>query len=186
MGFAVLFYAAPLTIAPLTRDKYPWLLGVILLTTCQIPFVRLLAMHFTRRMTDVFIFERKERVKPFLYTSAFYVINTFFFYRISHLNQVFLLVLTSVTITVLLSAIVTFWWKISIHTTAMAGMIGVFLCVNHKFPMSKLSIPLAGSVLVTGLVMTSRLYLKAHKLEEVYIGALAGFAINYLFLYFTL
>lgn len=186
IGFTVLFYAAPITIEPLTRDRYPWLLGVIFLTTCLIPFVSLLSMHFSKRMKDVFIFERQDRVKPFLFTSAFYIVNTIFFYRINNLNQIFVLVLTSITLTVVLCAVVTFWWKISIHTTAMAGMIGVFLCINHKFPMARLSVPLAGSVLVTGLVMTSRLHLKAHKMEEVYVGALVGFIVNYLFLYFTL
>jgi len=186
IGFAVLFYTAPIIIEPLTRDKYPWLLAVIFLTTCLIPFASLLSIHFSKRMKDVFIFDRQERVKPFLFTSAFYLINTYFFYRIDNLNQNFVLILASITITVLLCAIVTFWWKISIHTTAVAGMIGVFLCVNHKFPLTKLSIPLAGSVLITGLVMTSRLHLKAHKMEEVYVGAVVGFAINYIFLYLTL
>jgi membrane-associated phospholipid phosphatase len=186
MGLGVLIYSAPMTIEPLEKEKYPILLGIIFLTTCIIPFISLLIMQFSERMNDVFIFDRKDRVKPFLFASAYYVLNTVLFYRMDTLNPIFILVLTSITITVVFCAVVTFWWKISIHTTAVAGMIGVLLCINHKFPLTRLTIPLAGSVLVTGLVMTSRLHLKAHKPDEVYVGAAAGIVINYLFLYFAL
>ncbi|MEM7548265.1 MAG: PA-phosphatase [Bacteroidota bacterium] len=129
---------------------------------------------------------RKQRVKPFLFVSAFYGFNTYMFYSIDQLNDTFLFILGSISLSVIILSFITLFWKISIHCAAIAGAIGIFLSVSQKFPLSDLLIPTAISVLLTGLVMTSRLSLKAHSYSEVYIGTLFGFALNYVFVYLTL
>lgn len=75
------------------------------------------------------------------------------------------------TITCLILAILNF--KVSIHMIATGGLLMFFIALSIHF-----SINISGSIalmfIITGVVGTSRLYLKAHEKNELFIGLLIG------------
>lgn len=81
------------------------------------------------------------------------------------------------SLTVLLCTIVTFRWKISLHAAGMGILTGfVFTYFYH---MLEFSVPLmAGLFVLSGLVMSARMVLKAHSLAQLFYGYLAGFSIT--------
>ncbi len=61
---------------------------------------------------------------------------------------------------VVFSAIVTFFYKISIHSLAACGMIGILLPMNKAIENNALLWPTAIAIVLAGLIMSARLYLQ--------------------------
>ena len=64
--------------------------------------------------------------------------------------------------------------KISLHTTAIGGLIGFLLYFSYHYQIN-IIITLALLIILSGIIGTSRLTLKAHSLKEVYAGYFVGF-----------
>ncbi len=80
---------------------------------------------------------------------------------------------------VVFATLVTFFYKISVHSLAMWGAIGMMLPLNKVSEENTLLIPTILVIIVAGLVMSSRLALNAHHPREILAGSLAGFAIGF-------
>ncbi len=65
--------------------------------------------------------------------------------------------------------------KISLHALAIGGLIGFLIYFSYYFKINLLLILMVLFVL-SGLILSSRLRLKAHKLTEVILGYLVGIA----------
>ena len=84
-----------------------------------------------------------------------------------------------VTSMVVVSAAITFFYKVSIHSLAACGMIGILLPLNKALENNVLLWPTAIALVIAGLIMSARLYLNAHTFNEVLMGGLVGFSIGF-------
>jgi len=73
-----------------------------------------------------------------------------------------------------IATVITFFYKISIHSLAWGGVVGILLSMNRMVE-GTLLIPTIVAIVLAGLVMSARLFLNAHTLREVLSGALTGF-----------
>lgn len=75
------------------------------------------------------------------------------------------------------STIITFFYKVSVHSLAMGGWIGIL------FPLIKFSPsllwPTATVIAIAGLVISSRLALDVHTPRETLVGVIAGLLTSY-------
>lgn len=80
----------------------------------------------------------------------------------------------------ILCAIINVWWKISTHTAAIGGVTGALLAFSFLFAFNPVWW-LCLTILVAGLLGSSRIILRQHTLPQVLtgyaIGLLAGFFI---------
>jgi len=81
------------------------------------------------------------------------------------------------TVVLFLITIITLKWKISVHSAGIMGLVGFLLAINLVYPGNNLLIPIILAVLASGVIMTSRLQLKDHTGNQVYVGALLGFIV---------
>jgi membrane-associated phospholipid phosphatase len=65
----------------------------------------------------------------------------------------------------------------SAHMTGFGGVLAVVGVLGIYFPSLDLAYLLVATLLLGGVVASSRLYLEAHRPAEVYVGLLVGFAI---------
>ena len=91
-------------------------------------------------------------------------------------------------INALLVGIITVWWKISIHASAVAGVVALVVGMI-PFPFihvdaSTLAVVMSGSIAALAAVMWSRVRLDAHSRAEVAVGAIFGMLITWVELYF--
>lgn len=182
--FAALFGFAPILARPLSDEALMYILMAIFITTFVIPLCSMGVLRFSDYISSMAMKERKERIIPFLFVSVFYGITTYMFYAKMQLNQVLVLIMLAITIITFLIAIITFFWKISAHSAAIAGMMGFFIAIMVKFSMVSLLFPVILSVLLVGIVMSSRLYLNSHSPSEILAGGLLGFALSFGFVFF--
>lgn len=126
--------------------------------------------------------ERKERLRPFVFISILYAAVTAFFYSNYHIgmnDNIFRLLLI-VDALVIVATIITFFYKLSVHSVGIWGLLGIILPLNKISENDQLFLPTIAIVIVAGLVMSSRLQLNAHKPREILIGSLTGFMIGLL------
>lgn len=80
---------------------------------------------------------------------------------------------------VVFGAVVTLFYKLSIHSLALWGMAGMLLPMNKASEVNELLMPTVVVIVIAGLVMSARLALNAHTPREVMVGSIAGFAIGF-------
>lgn len=75
---------------------------------------------------------------------------------------------------VISSGLITFVWKISLHGTGMGLLTGFVFMYYKEMDIYYVEI-LPGVILLSGLVLSMRYYLKAHNLSQLFAGYFLGF-----------
>ena len=177
--FACIFGFAPILARPLSDEALIYILVAIFITTFVIPLCSMGVLKFSAYISSLAMENRQERVIPFLFVSVFYGITTYMFYAKMQLNAILIVIMLVITIISFLVTVTTFFWKISAHSASIAGMIGFLMAIMVKYSLEALLAPLIASILLAGVIMTSRLYLNAHKPSEILVGGLLGFAFSF-------
>lgn len=152
--------------------------GFVAVITFVFPAANLVMLKAFGSISSLEMAERKDRVLPFLMIAVFYgVVCSMFYYKVS-VNVNFNKLMLIVTALTVVAAVVTFFFKISVHSLAMGGALGILLPLN-KAAEGELLYPAAALIVLAGVVMSSRLYLQAHTLREVGYGAAAGFLVGF-------
>lgn len=96
----------------------------------------------------------------------------------SSISSFYLPYLMGCTFLILVATIITFFWRISLHTIGMGGLLGFFIevIVTQPFQQSMMMVIFMITVVLAGLVGSARLYLNAHTPAQIYVGYAVGFA----------
>lgn len=170
---ALLFLNLPFYAFSLLSDQVKWYVLVCnALFTFIMPVTLILLMLKMGMISSVQLNKREERKYPIIFTAVFYVMNYYFLSKI-HLPAPYLFFLLAGLFSLLATLLITYYWKISIHMTALGGLCGAFLLLSLVWPID-LRILLAVLFLISGITGTSRLILNAHTPAQVAAGFAAG------------
>lgn len=156
--------------------KLIWLaIGVVFLITCLIPTAGILALYKAGFIKDAGLNERTERTAPYVLTVLCYFGAGYFLYRVGMplwIDMFF----AGGALAAVVNIVVNRWWKISAHGAAMGGLVAfLFRMAASNFAIYNLEYWIYGAVIVTGLVLTARVYLGRHTLMQVLAGCANGF-----------
>ena len=196
-GFSIVFHPifVPIVMAYVILDTSPFRYPIgdyrffvpLLLTgifTIIYPIFMLLICRGLGLVKSVDLRERRDRIVPYIATSSF-VFWAYFMMRkgsdpvigqidiLTHHNPLFEAMFLGVFFTLVLLLLCTLFWKVSAHA---ASSVAFVLLVYHVAPYSNESVLpwFIASVLVAGFSAASRLYLKAHSIEQIIVGWLLG------------
>jgi hypothetical protein len=155
----------------------PRLFYLVALSTLVIPMVTIFGLRLSGTLKSIHMADLKDRAIPFTITSIYYLLTVYFLRQVNELDPILWEVLAVITTAIVILTVVTFFWKMSAHMTGMGGLIAAVLVLGLRFPTFQPLYPLLGSLVLTGLVGTVRLYLEAHKPIEIYIGLVFGFGL---------
>ncbi|SHN29131.1 hypothetical protein SAMN04488057_1173 [Cyclobacterium lianum] len=182
---ATLFYIVPeATVVP-QAAKWSILL-LISFSTFLVPLLGLVGMKYADTIPGFHLSGQRDRFIPFSLVAVFYCMTAGFFYWRLNVDELLILTLSTVTLSLVALTLVTFFWKISAHQTAMGGWVALVAVLSMKFYSAPMFYYLLLIIAISGLVGTSRLYLNAHKPGEVYGGFLMGFCFNFMAYYYFL
>jgi membrane-associated phospholipid phosphatase len=156
------------------------ILAFILCFTFVLPAVNILIFKIFGTISTFAMDSRRERIVPFVAISVIYIVMTFLFYYRLPFSSNFSNLMLLITLLVVTGTVITFFYKVSIHSLAMWGCIGILVPLNKAMEQSYLLWPTAGIIVAAGLVMSARLYLHAHTPRQVMVGGLVGFGIGFL------
>jgi membrane-associated phospholipid phosphatase len=174
--FGLILFAVPQATTISDEIKYG-LFFLLVLSTLFIPMITIIGLRLSGLVKSLHMKDRKDRILPFLITCVFFILTTYFFYNKNELDPILWQGMSIISVSVILLTLVTFFWKISAHMIGAGGLVAVVAVLGLKFSNFEVLYPLLVSVILSGVIGASRLYLNAHRPLEVYLGFLMGFLI---------
>ena len=176
MGILAIFFFSYLSM-------FPWqfkvsLVVMVYLFTVFIPTVLIHLYRQYQGWTLLQLGQKERRMVPYAisilcYFSCFYLMN------LLHLPHLITSILIVALVIQMLCAVINVWWKISTHTAAIGGVTGSLLAFSLLFnfnPMWWLCLTL----IVSGMVGSSRMILRQHSLEQVASGFFLGIICSFI------
>lgn len=143
------------------------ILLVVLGITCVLP------MFF---IVDKKLIERKERLWPFIFALVCYIAAAYYLYSRVHAPMWMVMFCAGGALTVLVSAVVNMWWKISAHMAGMAGIVALIYNMHVQITEAfNLLWVMIVAVSLCGILGSARIILARHTLGQVIAGAINGF-----------
>lgn len=179
--FTLLAYLLPSAVYPMNTQSLRSFLIVIFAMTFFLPAINISFFKIFGVVSSFTMEKRTERIRPFFAITIIYCFVTYFFSyraRIGTDDNFFKLLLI-IDCLVVAATMITFFYKISVHSIGIAGLLGIVLPLNSVAENNALVIPIVALLVITGLVMSARLQLNAHTTREVWLGALTGFIIGF-------
>ncbi len=154
-------------------EKYSIVFSTIL-NTIFFPAFAILLMKGLGFIKSIFLQKPQDRIGPYLSSMIFYFWAAWVFFKMDPKPA---LILPSFMVGVFLTTVVgllsNIYFKISMHTMAMGGLLGIFLIIMINNTML-MTWPLCIVLLIAGLVCTSRLIVSNHTQPEIYWGLFFG------------
>ncbi|NOS93238.1 MAG: hypothetical protein HOP30_15065, partial [Cyclobacteriaceae bacterium] len=107
------------------------IIGLIFISTFVMPAINLLMLKFFGNVNSLTLELREQRVLPFTFIMLLYVLVTFLFYYKLPFNENFDKLMVIITAMVVITWAITFFYKISVHSLAMCGGLGILLPLNQ-------------------------------------------------------
>jgi hypothetical protein len=145
--------------------------------TFVVPAMNLLLFRYLGSIQSLYLESRRARRLPFTFVSLMYSLVAFLFYYKLPFSANFNKIMVIVAALVIVATAITFFYKVSVHSLGLGGLIGIL------FPLLRFShallLPTVSIIVVLGLVISSRLLLGAHTPRETLIGSLTGIMTGY-------
>jgi membrane-associated phospholipid phosphatase len=81
---------------------------------------------------------------------------------------------------VVLATLVTIFYKISVHSMAIWGLIGILFPLNKVSEDGALFYPTIIAIILAGVIMAARLQLQVHSPREMMVGGVLGFGATFI------
>lgn len=153
---------------------------VIMGITCIIPMTGIGLLHHFGFISDKRLNKPRERTIPYIIAVACYTAAVFYLDHI-HAPSWFTMFAVGGLVTLVITATINVWWKISAHMGGTGGVVALIYQM-HKMNVEAFDLfwVLAAAVFLAGVVGTSRLILKSHNVAQVLAGFANGFLCVYL------
>lgn len=167
--------------------------GLILISIVTIsfmfPMISILLMKALGLIQTLEMKDKKERIGPLIITGLFYMWLYVNVRNNSNIPDALSFFILGSTIAVFIALMINSFTKISLHTIAMGGLVAGILLIIFNWTYGFIDIPLPWInfqlrisdrlfailvIILAGAVGSGRLYLKAHKADEIYGGYLVG------------
>lgn len=181
MGLAELFPGEYLRwMSPHMRK---WVLIIVAVNTVLVP-LSLFPFYLSRGIIGSIRMETaRERYIPLLLQMVMYLITYYLLSKIEAPALIRLFILCGAVISTL-AAIISRYWKISLHSMAMGALTAMVLSVSLRFNAEGTALLLL-MIFFSGITASSRLRLDEHQPLQVYVGYLMGFMATIFVIFFA-
>ncbi len=163
-----------LTPATLQREQELTILTIIFIATYVIPLLLLLFLKSIGYIDSFEVYSIKERKIPLVFMIILFYLLGQLFEKITIFNDLSFL-FYGIAIAIILTYILfSLRIKSSLHLLSIGGATSYFLIFGQIHGINTLPLSIMFLVL-SGILGTSRLHLKAHSPREIYIGFFLGF-----------
>ena len=180
--FGMFYFFLPSVLFPISQERQRALMVFIAMMTFALPALGISMLRTVGAISSFTMLERRERIRPFFLITIVYLFFTYFFaFKLGlGLEDNWFKFLLIIDLLVIASTVITFFYKISIHSIGVMGILGIILPLNRAVESNTLFIPTIVLIVIAGIVMSARLQLNSHTTREVWIGAVTGFLIGFL------
>lgn len=150
-----------------------WVLLRVALNMVFFPVLTIVLLKAVGFIDSVFLKTQKDRVIPYIAVGIF-----FFWMFLVFRNQEIPTILTSFIFSAFISSsvalIANIYFKISMHAIGAGGLLGLMLIVLFTHSTLPIALPLMITILISGIVCTSRMIVSDHTPADIYFGLFVG------------
>lgn len=158
---------------------------LIVLTTFLIPLSIIPFLMSLKIIDNIQMNKRKDRFVPLIVSALSYYFGLYLINKLPFYVPVFINLLISASLVlILLNLIINIKWKISAHLIGIGGLFAFVFAFSIIFYTNLIYVIIL-LALLSGILATIRLYLKAHSPAQVYSGFLLSFTIMLIMIYFN-
>ena len=174
VGLLAMFSLSYLSLLPFGYKLQ--VMGIVYFFTILLPTLLIHIYRRHQRWTLIDIGRRERRMVPYVLSILCYFTCVYIMKQIHIPHFMSSIVIAALGIQIV-CAVINAWWKISTHTAAIGGVVGaifVFAAIFGFNPIPWLCI----TILLAGLLGTSRMVLRQHSLAEVVVGFVVGVVVG--------
>jgi len=150
--------------------------GILVFSTMVLPLVSIFWLMRKGEVSSLEMSNHKERSLPLFKTViwmsfGYYLLQNLLFY-----TPILKAELLGAILIILIAAIVSKYWKISLHLLGIGGVVGVFIALQIMH--GDFLYLLLLFILLSGLLGVARIKQKAHNYAQVYAGFLVGLSVE--------
>ena len=178
LGLLALFSFSYLSLLPFQYKAI--VIAIVYFFTILLPT---LLIHVYRRHQHWNLIElgqRERRMVPYVLSILCYF-TCVYIMRSLHIPHFMSSIVVAALCIQIICAIVNGWWKISTHTAAIGGVVGALVAFAAIFGFNPLPW-LCITIIIAGILGTSRMILRQHSLSEVVSGFLVGVFVGWIVL----
>jgi len=168
----LVYILAPVSFAAVPREVFMRWMAMIAINTLLLPLVVVLILKRLGFIESIRMTNIKDRIIPLIASMTFY----FWAYQVAKgVKMPFLLnvLLLGNFWGIIALFIVSIFYKVSMHTTAAGGLLGIIIVLMIENPIN-MQVPFFIALLIAGMTGTARLILNAHSPGQVWLGYLIG------------
>ncbi len=152
-----------------------YVFSIVLVFTCIIPAFSIFLLYKIKYIESMRVEKREQRYPIYIISIVSYLVCLYILWKVNLPHWIMLISICSF-FTIFVMAIINIWWKISIHAAAIGCFTGGMFLAAYFLKFNPVGFFIV--VLLTGgLVMASRLQLKAHSVQQVICGYLLGISL---------
>lgn len=140
--------------------------------TILFPGIAMLLLKKVELVDSLQITDKRQRIIPLIITIICYVWAFLSFKKVGF-PYPYLWFFLGVLIALFLAFVINIFYKISLHMLSCGGII-IALITMFYYSQSDISYYFIGSILLTGIIASTRLYLHAHNAREIAYGLIVG------------
>ena len=150
--------------------------GILIFSTMVFPLISIFWLMQKGKVSSLEMSNHKERSLPLFKTViwmsfGYYLLQNLLFY-----TPILKAELLGAILIILLAAIISKFWKISLHLLGIGGVVGVFIALQIMH--GDFLYLLLLFILLSGLLGVARIKQKAHNYAQVYAGFLVGLSVE--------
>lgn len=174
-----LYYIMPQSFASLNSRALAEWFGTVFINTVLFPIVLILLLKGLGFIKSIYLRDVKERIIPLIGTMVFYFWAYWAIKNAPELKapQIVKILFLGNYWGVILVFVITIFYKISMHTSAIGGFVGLIIVLMFATK-SFLLLPFAIAILAATLVGWARYALGAHQSRELWLGYVVGIAVQ--------
>ena len=150
-------------------------LGITFAMTSLIPVLIITMMKKWNIIKSFEMEDRDDRLGP-LFIMILFLFTTLKFFNKIQIFSIFSFYLTTAIVVTILAFIITFFWKISLHSLGWGNLVAC-LFVMTTASMRMYLLYFVASIIIAGIVAAARLKLKSHSNAQIYTGFAMGFSV---------
>jgi len=153
-----------------------YIYGIIICSTILLPLMTIFFLIQKGKVSSLEMSNHKERSMPLFRTViwmclGFYMLNNILFYA-----PILKAEIIGAILIILFAAIISKFWKISLHLLGIGGLVGVFIALQIMF--GGVLYLLLILIIISGVLGVARIDQKAHNLAQIYVGFLLGVSVE--------
>lgn len=161
------------------------LLGFISLYSFIFPTLFTYWLYRRGMIKDLQLSQLKDRRLPYASAVVFLGFLAYTFYYKSPELVSISIILAAIGLIVLIIALISLFWQVSAHAAGMGGLVGFLGTLTQIYDEKFLKIPFFISLLLAGMVISSRLKLGAHTPSQTYVGFAIGLLVSIICAFFV-